>query len=95
MPAANATGAVELSLPFTVSAAVEPPAGTVKAYACDMLFNTDQVRWVLLTQQLDSLDCSRVPAYKDVALSLLLHSLCYGTTPAAAAAASAVVVVMH
>jgi hypothetical protein len=44
LPGANATGALETSLPFSVSAAVEPPAGTVLAYTCDMLFSTDQVR---------------------------------------------------
>ncbi|KAF6253327.1 hypothetical protein COO60DRAFT_430002 [Scenedesmus sp. NREL 46B-D3] len=42
LPGANATGAMEMRLPFRVSAEVEPPAGTVKAYTCDMLFSTDQ-----------------------------------------------------
>lgn len=43
LPGANATGAVEMRLPFRVSAALEAPAGALKAYTCDMLFSTDQV----------------------------------------------------
>ncbi|KAF6265398.1 hypothetical protein COO60DRAFT_952662 [Scenedesmus sp. NREL 46B-D3] len=42
LPGANATGAVEMRLPFRVSAALEAPAGALKAYTCDMLFSTDQ-----------------------------------------------------